>query len=300
MMETGLRAIPAQKDLARSLIRWGLYPLLWAMMLGSFHLIWKSGIEPSRIWAINSTVTVILCLFVEWRFPYERRWSMTWRTLWADIKFAVINSAAIGALSFALGYFAIQASGDLHGPAHDWPPALQLVTCLLIFEAINYSIHRAMHEMGGATGDWLWKIHAAHHLPPRLYLVMHAVFHPFNGLIIRGLVIVLPVWLMGYRQEIVTMFMMINGLHGLISHFNVDMRMGWANYLFVGPELHRYHHSAKPEEGKNYGATLSIFDQIFGTFVYRPGTPPQDLGVMHELGLPDYEDTGAVLAMPFR
>jgi sterol desaturase/sphingolipid hydroxylase (fatty acid hydroxylase superfamily) len=143
-------------------------------------------------------------------------------------------------------------------------------------------------------------VHAAHHLPPRLYLVMHAVFHPINALIIRGLVIVLPIWAMGYDQQVVAMFSMITALHGIISHFNVDMRMGWANYLFVGPELHRYHHSACPNESKNYGSALSVFDQLFGTFVYRPGLPPRDLGVSPESGLPDYDRTGAVLALPLR
>lgn len=282
------------------LVRWGLYPLLWAMMLGSFHLIWRSGIDPARIFAASSVTTLLLCLLIEWRFPYEKRWAMNWSTFWADLKFAALNGLSIGALNFLLGVFAISTSGNLTGPAHFWPVPLQLACCLLVFEALNYGVHRAMHELPGRFGEWLWEVHIAHHLPPRLYLVMHAVFHPINGLLIRGLVIVLPIWAMGYRQEVVTMFAMINALHGLISHFNVDMRMGWANYLFVGPELHRYHHSARPEEGKNYGATLSIFDQMFGTFVYRPGVPPQDLGVTPDMGLPEYEKTGAVLALPFR
>lgn len=286
--------------LARRLVQWGLYPLLWAIKLSSLYLVWRSGLDPANIFAASGVTTLVLCLLIEWRFPYERRWAMTRRSFWADIKFAALNGLAIGGLTLLLGYFAITTSGNLTGPAHDWPVPLQLVCCLLIFEALNYSVHRAMHEMPGRFGKWLWKVHAAHHLPPRLYLVMHAVFHPINGLIIRGMVIVLPVWAMGYRQEVVTMFAMINGLHGLISHFNVDMRMGWVNYLFVGPELHRYHHSARPEEGKNYGATLSIFDQLFGTFVYRPGVPPQDLGVMPNTGLPDYDRTAAVLALPFR
>ena len=129
---------------------------------------------------------------------------------------------------------------------------------------------------------------------------MHAVFHPINGLIIQGLAITLPIWLMGYQDKVVTMFLVINGMHGLISHLNVDVRMGWFNYLFVGPELHRYHHSARINESKNYGATLSIFDVLLGTFVYRAGVPPKDLGVFPETGLPGYENTLAVLKMPFQ
>ncbi|MGO7033949.1 sterol desaturase family protein [Rhizobium ruizarguesonis] len=72
----------------------------------------------------------------------------------------------------------------------------------------------------------------------------------------------------------------------MISHFNVDLRLGWANYIFVGPEVHRYHHSADVNEAKNYGATLTLWDQIFGTFVFHPGLAPQDLGVSPDANLP--------------
>ncbi|MHA1522974.1 MAG: sterol desaturase family protein, partial [Alphaproteobacteria bacterium] len=232
-------------------------------------------------------------------FPYEKRWTMTWRSLLADVKFAATNTLFIVGLSAFLGLFAISIAGSEIGFASAWPEPVQLVVCLLIFEAINYTIHRAMHESGGIIGTFLWRTHAAHHLPPRLYLVMHAVFHPLNGVTIQAFALVLPVWLMGYSEPVVVMFLIINGMHGLISHFNVDVRMGWANYLFIGPELHRYHHSADVNEAKNYGATLAVYDLLFGTFVYRPGTPPQHLGVNENTGLPPYERYFEVLALPF-
>lgn len=287
-------------SMGRLFVRWWLYPFLWAIKLATFYVLWVSEAPPENLSSISSAFVLILCFLLELRYPYEKRWSMTWRSLWSDIKFVIPNGLTLYALGIMLAYFAIKASDDLSGPARDWPLALQLVACLLIYEGLNYAIHRAMHELPGKFGGWLWKVHAAHHLPPRLYLVMHAVFHPINAIIIRALVIVVPIWAMGYDQRVIAMFGMIMSLHGIISHFNVDMRMGWANYLFVGPELHRYHHSARPEECKNYGATLSIFDQLFGTFVYRPGVPPRDLGVMPESGLPDYDRTGAVLSLPFR
>ena len=93
---------------------------------------------------------------------------------------------------------------------------------------------------------------------------------------------------------------MVNAFHGIISHFNVDLRMGWANYVFVGPELHRYHHSADMSEAKNYGATLTIWDQVFGTFLYRPGSAPRDLGIGTDGNLPEYRRVLAVLTLPFR
>lgn len=290
---------PIPDTFSRRLVRWGLYPASWGVLLVGFWLIWHAEIDDRTIWAASAGGLALLYLGIEHALPVQRRWRMTWPSFLADLSYIVPNSLTVAAVSAGLAVMNISISELIDGPARDWPVLLQLAACLLGFEAVNYSLHRTMHETRGPVGRFLWYSHAAHHLPPRLYLVMHAVFHPLNGVVIQVLAITLPIWIMGYRPEVVTMFLMINGLHGLISHFNVDIRMGWANYLLVGTELHRYHHSAAVAEGKNYGATLSIFDQMFGTFVYRPGVLPEALGVKPETGLPDYARLGAVLALPF-
>lgn len=295
-----MRIIATKTGILRGIIRWGIYPLSWAVVLGAFHLLHTTGIDPRRIWSWTIGGLAVFYLGLELALPYEPRWAMSWRSLLADLKFAVVNTMFVAGLSALLALATITISGELSGPANGWPEPVQLAACLVIFEAVNYGLHRAMHEAPGVLGRVLWRSHAAHHLPPRLYLIMHAVFHPINGLIIQAGAIVLPIWVMGYNENVVTMFLIINGTHGLISHFNVDVRMGWANYLFVGPELHRFHHSADVNEAKNFGATLSVFDQIFGTFVYRPGEVPVDLGVDEAAGLPAYERYFDVMALPFR
>ena len=287
-------------SLFRMVVRWGLYPFSWLVLLAGFHAIMAGAYDLRAIWGVSVGSLAVLYLILEFLVPYQKRWSMTWRSLWADLKFVALNSAFVGLTSSTLAFFAISMSEQSQGPATEWPDLIQLVSCLLIFEAVNYSIHRAMHEARGRTGRFLWRTHAAHHLPPRLYLVMHAVGHPLNGIIVQVFALILPIYLMGYEQSVVTFFLMINGMHGLITHFNVDVRMGWANYVFVGAELHRYHHSADVNEAKNYGNTLSIFDIAFGTFVYRPGKPPDALGVDEREGFPPYERTFQVISMPFR
>ena len=289
-----------QASIARTIIRWGLYPFSWCIVLTAFYLIQTSAADPRTIWGANAGILAALYLVIEFFFPYERRWAMTFRSFVSDLKFIVGNSLTVAAMSALLAIFTITISGDLSGPASNWSQPIQLIACLLIFEACNYAIHRAMHEGRGWLGRFFWRVHSVHHLPPRLYLMMHAVFHPINGIIIQGMVIVTPIWLMGYDQQVVVMFLILNGMHGLISHFNVDVRMGWANYLFIGPETHRYHHSANFNEAKNYGATLSIYDQLFGTFIYHPGVPPKELGVHPDTGLPEYERFLEVMTLPFR
>jgi len=109
----------------------------------------------------------------------------------------------------------------------------------------------------------------------------------------------LPIWFIGYQPEAVLIFLVVNAFHGIGSHFNVDMRIGWANYIFVGPEVHRHHHSIKISEAKNYGATLTVWDQIFGTFVYRPTISPAELGTDQKSNLPNYRNVLSVLLLPF-
>jgi sterol desaturase/sphingolipid hydroxylase (fatty acid hydroxylase superfamily) len=89
-------------------------------------------------------------------------------------------------------------------------------------------------------------------------------------------------------------------LQGLVSHFNVDLRAGFLNYIFIGTELHRFHHSADINESKNYGQIISIWDIVFGTFYYKPGVYPERLGVSEPIEYPQSQQYWRVLTFPFR
>jgi sterol desaturase/sphingolipid hydroxylase (fatty acid hydroxylase superfamily) len=283
----------------RAMVRHGLYPLSWLAILVGIYVMWTAAIDPRRISTAVLLGLLVLYFVIELTLPYQKRWSMTWRSFLADIRMIAVN-AMIGPLaSLGLGLFAITLSGELDGPARDWHPAIQLAFALLLFEAIYYTMHRLMHEAPGGWGSFLWRVHAAHHLPSRVYLVMHGVQHPINALMVRVIATIVPLWAMGFEPRVVAMFAMISGVHGSISHFNADVRAGWLNYIFITTELHRYHHSADVAEGRNYGAVLSIFDQLSGTFVYRPGQAPKELGVDASQGLPAHESTLRVLVLPF-
>jgi len=290
---------PETENKLRALVRWGLYPASWLVVLVAASMMLSDRVDEKTAWTLSMAVLFPVFAVVEWRLPYQARWAMTFPSFVSDMKYLVVNSAFMSVVSAGLALFTISLSGNTEGMASTWPLPLQLIACMLIFEAINYILHRTMHEARGQVGKTLWRIHAVHHLPPRLYVLMHAVFHPLNSLIIQPIALIFPVWIMGYSQDTVTLFLMIMGMHGLLSHFNVDIRMGWANRVFVGPELHRYHHSADVSEAKNYGGLLSVYDQLFGTFVYTPGTPPEHLGVDAASNMPPYDQTLEVLRLPF-
>src|SRR5262249_7209555 len=72
---------------------------------------------------------------------------------------------------------------------------------------------------------------------------------------------------------------------GMMSHSNLKWRIGPLIYIFVGPEMHRWHHVKDSNVREcNYGNNLSIFDWIFGT-AYVSYELPGEYGV-EETGYP--------------
>ena len=128
---------------------------------------------------------------------------------------------------------------------------------------------------------------------------MHAVFNPLNAFI-TVIIVQTPLILLGVPPEVAFAASILIDLQTLISHFNVDIRAGLFNYIFIGTELHRHHHSADRIGSKNYGSVLSVWDIIFGTFFYKPGIIPEKLGVYDPELYPASEDIIKVIVYPFR
>ena len=284
--------------LVQSAITYGLYPF---MLLVTGFLSWNAinkqfdlsiafiGIAGLRFIFLQSTELI---------FPCRREWTITWRSLLRDAKYGLVNFGTVKLYGFLGALITIELTANNPGLIEGAPLLIEIIIVALVFEFLQYWFHRACHEMGGWVGDKLWCIHVAHHLPDKVYMVMHAVGHPLNLVVVFWFTPV-AIWLTGASQEALMVWFAFRGLHGLMSHFNVEIRAGWLNYLFVGTELHRFHHSADLGESKNYGAFLVFWDLVFGTFVYKPGVNPARLGVETPGDYPASNEALKVLALPF-
>ncbi len=282
-------------------IQYGLYPLLLAGMLGyaALELRQPAG-ELGRYYGIYLTLLVGVMLFAETLHPLRDEWRMTRASFFRrDLVYLVIGGVTIGAANYAAGW-AILHFGFPRSEAHATLPLVPaVVLAIAIPDFFWYWVHRYSHEGRGRLGRWMWRMHLAHHLPQQVYLFMHAVAHPLNTVIVR-IILTVPLFFLGFSAETLFVANLIVGLQGLVSHFNVDIRAGWLNYLLMGTELHRYHHSADPREGKNYAAVMPVWDLLFGTFRYRPGRNPQRLGVAEPAQYPLDREWLKVLALPFQ
>ena len=279
--------------------RYWLYPtlLIWTVTCMAAAVLHPDHL--SQIAALKGAVTVGTLLLFEWQAPLDPRWRMTWPHLVRrDLPMLAVNGAFLAGLNVLLVVLAMETT-TADGLLSRQSVVVQVVVGLLVFEALQYSVHRAMHGNSGPVSRFLWRCHAVHHLPQQLYVVMHAVFHPVNALIVRVFVQLTPIWVLGFDPLAVLIYGWIIALQGTVSHLNVDMRLGWLNYLVVGPELHRYHHSARSAEAMNYGAALSVFDLLFGTFRYTPDRQPDRLGLYEQDGYPGQHAPLQALVFPF-
>lgn len=280
-------------------ITYAFYPLLLAATLAICAVSLALDRDLSRVFLLLAGARFVLLLAVEFLHPARPEWQMTWPSFRRDLKYMAVNGGTAGLLKLGFGWLALDLSRLNTGIVTGVPMAAEFLALLLTFEFIQYWYHRLSHEGRGRFGAWLWKVHAAHHLPDRVYLLMHPVGHPIN-LVVSLAIIQLPMVLLGARQETIFLFSALMGLQGLVSHFNVDVQAGPLNYLLVGTELHRFHHSADIGEAKNYGVLTPVWDLVFGTFSYRPGRLPRALGVVRPSDYPASTEIGKVMLLPFQ
>ncbi|MEM6801202.1 MAG: sterol desaturase family protein, partial [Bacteroidota bacterium] len=248
----------------RTFITYAFYPILLGI-----HII-VAYLAITQNWDLGTTFSwiagprLLSLAILEFTFPMKKEWKMSWASFFRDLKYVGAGILVFQGLDFLLSIFMIWLAKENTGLLQDSSIWGGFILTALVFEFFQYWYHRMNHELKGPIGNFFWKTHAAHHLPEQVYLLMHVIFHPINAFftffIIQGTLI-----LMGARAESIFLLNLFMGLQGLVSHFNVEIKAGPINYIFIGTELHRSHHSADPVEAKNYGAFLSIWDIVFGT-----------------------------------
>lgn len=165
--------------------------------------------------------------------------------------------------------------------AHNLPFWAQVTIAYLTFDFMFYVTHRMGHEI-----DFFWRLHSVHHCAHRLSVLNASRAHPLD-LIWRRLLPIFVTFQTGVSQEAFILSGVIGSVLATITHMNVAFSFGPLNYIIGTNEQHRWHHSNKIEEAKNYSVFM-LWDHLFGTFVYRPQgqVRPAKMGLFNEYGYP--------------
>jgi ornithine lipid hydroxylase len=266
-----------------------------------------------RVYAIDQWVPkwdtlLILATMVAIERIYTYRYAVSQRAVATrDVISNVVNLYVTGAVTGMivlpiLAFFPEHFLGRklvLASPEQLGPVWLQVLVVILLVSFFRYWMHRLQHSI-----PFLWKFHAYHHRVTDIQASNTYVSHPVD-FALRNVVIFLVLGVIGFSPLALLIAVPATNISGTFSHCGGDVKGGLLNYLFVTPEVHRWHHSAEVPEGYgyscNYGVEFSFWDMIFGTF-YLPvkngvAGQPERIGYPGG-GLPDESSYLRLLLVP--
>lgn len=237
----------------------------FATLVGGAGLVlwslWDAGLDLFVASTLVWVIVVAALVVVERLTPKQRVWLRPDEQLANDL----VHTALGSALGSRVGVVVADAGGaaiTLLLPAlalwpASWPLPVQVVVGFVVVDGCRYVQHRASHAW-----PWLWETHQLHHDARRLIVIKAGRSH-FIDRALQALCVV-PIVVAGAPVDVVFWVVALSSVVGLVGHANVDAS---GCFLFVGPNEHRVHHATAPAlHSSNFGASLSIWDRLCGTF----------------------------------
>jgi sterol desaturase/sphingolipid hydroxylase (fatty acid hydroxylase superfamily) len=154
-----------------------------------------------------------------------------------------------------------------------WLPQMPLwlyaLIGLLLLDLIGaYLVHFVEHKV-----KFLWRFHLIHHTDTWVDTTSGNRHHPGES-VIRFLFTTMGVLIVGGPMWMVFMYQTISVVSTQFTHANISLPKkldAFLSYFIVSPNMHKVHHHYKlPYTDSNYGNIFSVWDRLFGTFMYLP------------------------------
>lgn len=149
-----------------------------------------------------------------------------------------------------------------------WTNANTLGTIVLSFLVLDFCggwlVHITEHKL-----YFLWRFHVVHHADNNVDVTTGLRHHPIES-VLRGVFFFLGVIISGAPMYAVMVFQTLLVLSTAFTHANISLPKWLDNvlsYVLVSPNMHKvHHHWQQPYTDSNYGAVLSIWDRLLGTY----------------------------------
>lgn len=140
---------------------------------------------------------------------------------------------------------------------------------LLLLDLIGaYLVHLVEHKV-----KFLWRFHLIHHTDTWIDTTSANRHHPGES-IIRFVFTIIGILIVGAPMWMVFFYQTISVVSTQFTHANISLPKKidyFLSYFIVSPNMHKvHHHFTLPYTDSNYGNIFSIWDRLFGTFMYLP------------------------------
>ncbi|AKJ70211.1 C-5 sterol desaturase [Pandoraea thiooxydans] len=158
------------------------------------------------------------------------------------------------------------------------PGWVEFLLLFLVQDLLYYVFHRASHRV-----RWLWAAHVVHHSSTRLNLstaFRQSLMYPVAGMWLFWA----PMALLGFPPRQIVAIVLLNLAFQFFVHTQAIPRLGWLEYVFNTPSIHRVHHARNPRYiDRNYAGVLVIWDRLFGSFVPENEADPCEYGIVEQI-----------------
>lgn len=246
-------------------------------------------------WIIGS---LLLFWTMERGFPLFRFGYNKWRHAGVNLVlllFVIIINSIFGLI---IGWSTGEFDRLGWGLFHIWQPNLwvQLILTVLILDLVaQYFVHYLLHKV-----KWMWKLHMIHHSDTKVDATTGTRHHP-GDFVVRESFSLTVVLLLGAPIAFYMFYRVMTIFFTYFTHANIalprtlDSTLSW---VFITPNMHKFHHHfERPWTDTNFGNVFSIWDRLFGTFVY--GDPKAVRYGLDVLDDNTDENLGYQLKIPF-
>lgn len=280
---------------------WLPYPVIMLLGLGLHALLMRwYGSAPLSTY-VPVLMAVALVIGLEHILPHRAAWKPSREDIKNDFWYLLLVQIALPKLViFAFVFALIEPVQSLRLPLgqlwpHHWPVGLQAILMLLTADLLRYWLHRAAHRH-----PLLWRFHAVHHSPAKLYRFNVGRFHPLEKAL-QLLLDTVPFVLLGVSESVIALYFVFYAINGFFQHSNIQLKHGVLNYVISSAELHRWHHSrCLAESNTNFGNNLSVWDLAFGTWYLPRDREVSEVGLINRaypLGFADQLKTPFIPAI---
>jgi sterol desaturase/sphingolipid hydroxylase (fatty acid hydroxylase superfamily) len=149
-----------------------------------------------------------------------------------------------------------------------WANANELGIVVISFLVLDFFGGWLVHIVQHKTYT-LWRFHLIHHADNNVDVTTGLRHHPVES-VMRGIFFFLGIFISGSPMYAVMIFQTLLVLSAAFTHANISLPK-WIDrplsYILVSPNMHKvHHHWQQPYTDSNYGAVLSIWDRLFGTY----------------------------------
>ena len=261
---------------------WVAYPIgvLFAVGMHYAMLSAQVGLEVSTYVPVFS-IAILITLF-ECVIPYQTQWKPSFRDIKTDATYMLLVQTALPKiLGFLVSLYLLRAAQDTGFVfaefwPHHFPIWLQAIMMILIADFLRYWFHVASHK-----NSFLWRFHAVHHSPEKLYWINTGRFHPIEKAF-QFVFDALPFIVLSVSEQVLALYFVFYAANGFFQHSNIKLRFGILNYIISSAELHRWHHSKLTNESNsNYGNNTIVWDILFGTRFLPKEREVKSIGVIN-------------------